>query len=58
MGAIYLHYNTGQHIADNGKQFANLQESLLKLSDKKLEINILAHSMGGIGTPQCFECGK
>ncbi|MGK0305486.1 MAG: hypothetical protein ACI8UG_001234 [Gammaproteobacteria bacterium] len=24
MGAIYLHYNTGQHIADNGKQFANL----------------------------------
>jgi hypothetical protein len=48
MGAIYMHYYTGQHISDNGKQFADLLESLLKLSDKKLEINILAHSMRGL----------
>ena len=45
MGTIYLHYNTGRHISDNGKQFANLLESLVSLSDKHLEIHILAHSM-------------
>jgi pimeloyl-ACP methyl ester carboxylesterase len=48
MGAIYLHYNTGRHICDNGKQFADLLESLAKLTNKKLEINILSHSMGGL----------
>ncbi|MFT6270100.1 MAG: pimeloyl-ACP methyl ester carboxylesterase [Alphaproteobacteria bacterium] len=48
MGAIYLHYNTGRHISDNGQQFASLLESLVALSDKNLEINILAHSMGGL----------
>jgi pimeloyl-ACP methyl ester carboxylesterase len=48
MSAIYLHYNTGLHISDNGKQFADLLESLVGLSDSQLEINILAHSMGGL----------
>lgn len=48
MAAIYLHYNTGQHIWHNGKQFASLLESLVNLTDKKLDINILAHSMGGL----------
>lgn len=55
MGAIYLHYNTGRHISDNGKQFADLLESLVKLSDKKLEINILAHSMGGLVSRSAFD---
>jgi pimeloyl-ACP methyl ester carboxylesterase len=48
MSAIYLHYNTGLHISDNGKLFADLLESLVGLSDSQLEINILAHSMGGL----------
>lgn len=48
MESIYLHYNTGLHISDNGKQFANLLESLVNLSEKHIEINILAHSMGGL----------
>lgn len=48
MQAIYLHYNTGRHISDNGQDFAILLASLHKLSDHILDINILAHSMGGL----------
>lgn len=48
MTTLYLHYNTGHHISDNGKQFAELLESLTSLSDIKLEINLLVHSMGGL----------
>jgi pimeloyl-ACP methyl ester carboxylesterase len=58
MGAIYLHYNSGQHISDNGKQFAGLLESLVDLTDKKLEINILAHSMGGLVSRSAFHVAE
>jgi pimeloyl-ACP methyl ester carboxylesterase len=58
MGAIYLHYNTGQHISDNGKQFASLLESLVNLTDKKIEINILAHSMGGLVSRGAFHVAE
>ena len=58
MAAIYLHYNTGQHICDNGKQFASLLESLVNLSDKHLEINILAHSMGGLVSRSAFHAAQ
>lgn len=58
MGAIYLHYNTGRHISDNGKQFADVLESLVTLTDKKLEINILAHSMGGLISRSAFHVAE
>jgi pimeloyl-ACP methyl ester carboxylesterase len=58
MEAIYLHYNTGRHISDNGKQFAGLLESLVSLTDKKLEINILAHSMGGLVSRSAFHVAE
>lgn len=58
MGAIYLHYNTGRHISDSGKQFASLLESLVNLSDKQLEINILAHSMGGLVSRSAFHIAE
>lgn len=58
MGAIYLHYNTGRHICDNGKQFASLLESLVNLSDKHLDINILTHSMGGLVSRSAFHVGE
>jgi pimeloyl-ACP methyl ester carboxylesterase len=58
MGAIYLHYNSGQHISDNGKQFAGLLESLVNLTDKKLEMNILAHSMGGLVSRSALHVGE
>ena len=58
MAAIYLHYNTGQHISDNGKQFASLLESLNTLADNSLEINILTHSMGGLVSRSAINVAK
>lgn len=52
---IYLHYNTGQHISENGKLFSILLEQLSdhygKLeSHYALDISVVAHSMGGLVT--------
>jgi pimeloyl-ACP methyl ester carboxylesterase len=58
MGVIYLHYNTGQHISDNGQQFAERLESLTRLTDKKLDINIVAHSMGGLVSRSALKLGE
>jgi pimeloyl-ACP methyl ester carboxylesterase len=58
MTALYLHYNTGRHISDNGYQFAHVMESLVKLSNKPLEINILAHSMGGLVSRSAYQIAE
>nr|WP_297347302.1 hypothetical protein [uncultured Glaciecola sp.] len=58
MAYIYLHYNSGRHVSDNGQQFASLLESLINLSDKLLEINILGHSMGGLVSRSAFHIAQ
>ncbi|AEP29411.1 lipase family alpha/beta hydrolase [Brumicola nitratireducens] len=58
MAYIHLHYNSGRHISDNGQEFASLLESLIGLSDKCLEINILAHSMGGLVSRSAFHIAE
>ncbi len=46
---IYLHYNTGRPIADNGADFAELLESTLKNWRAPVtELVIIGHSMGGL----------
>lgn len=50
---VYLHYNTGQHISDNGKDANELLEQLVTQlisnnSETELHISIVAHSMGGL----------
>lgn len=46
---IYLHYNSGQHIATNGEQFANALETLLERWPVPItELVIIGHSMGGL----------
>lgn len=45
----YLRYNTGLGIAENGEHLANLLQSLVNESRQPVaEINVLAHSMGGL----------
>ncbi len=44
---IYLHYNTGLHISENGRSFADLIEATTQ-QFPKLELYIVAHSMGGL----------
>lgn len=46
---VYLHYNTGRHVADNGKQFAGLLEQLVEAWPQPVdEITLLTHSIGGL----------
>ncbi|MDZ7832127.1 MAG: hypothetical protein U5L07_10285 [Desulfobacterales bacterium] len=45
---IYLYYNTGLHISENGRNFSDLLESLIQLSPRTLELFIITHSMGGL----------
>ena len=46
---IYLHYNTGRHIAANGREFANLMEMLVREWPHPIEqFAIIGHSMGGL----------
>jgi len=48
MTPVYVHYNTGLHISENGKRFSELLETLVKLSPQPLELSLITHSMGGL----------
>ena len=49
--AIYLRYNTGLHVAENGKAFAGALDALLAAWPVRVnELAIVAHSMGGLVT--------
>lgn len=46
---VYLHYNSGLHISENGREFSRLiEELLLKWPVPVEELAILAFSMGGL----------
>jgi pimeloyl-ACP methyl ester carboxylesterase len=48
---LYLHYNSGLSIADNGRRFAELLETLQAQWPTPIdEITIIGHSMGGLLT--------
>ena len=47
--ALYLHYNSGMHISENGRAFAALLESLVQQWPTSVrELAIIGHSMGGL----------
>jgi len=43
---IYLHYNTGLHVSENGRQLSQLLNEIEINTD--ITINFLTHSMGGL----------
>jgi pimeloyl-ACP methyl ester carboxylesterase len=46
---IYLHYNTGLHISNNGRAFADMIEALLQSWPTPVQdLVIIGHSMGGL----------
>jgi hypothetical protein len=46
---VYLHYNTGRHVAANGRDFALLMQTLADAWPTRLDsIDLLTHSMGGL----------
>ncbi len=48
---FFVRYNTGLHISENGKQFSQLINELIENYPIEIsEINLIAHSMGGLVT--------
>ncbi len=46
---VYLHYNSGKHVSENGRELAGLLETLVECWPVPVsEVTILAHSMGGL----------
>ena len=53
---LYLHYNSGRHASSNGREFAELLETLIAQWPVPVqELVILAHSMGGLVTRSACE---
>jgi pimeloyl-ACP methyl ester carboxylesterase len=56
---LYLHYNTGRHIAENGREFAGLLESLIQVWPVPLKnVTIIGHSMGGLVARSACEVAR
>ena len=55
---IYLHYNTGLHISENGRLFSELMEKYNNHLPQPIEIVIIAHSMGGLVSRSACHSGK
>ncbi len=55
---IYLHYNTGRHISQNGSEFARLIEGFIRQLSQVKELVIIAHSMGGLISRSACHYGK
>lgn len=48
---VWLHYNSGRHVSENGREFAEQLERLVAAWPVPVEdLTILAHSMGGLVT--------
>ena len=56
---LYLRYNTGLHISQNGRSLSKLMEKLERLFCSSIsEIIIIAHSMGGLVSRSACHYGK
>ncbi len=56
---VYLYYNTGLHISENGKQLSQLLEKMLTKLPSSTEIFFIAHSMGGLlSRSSCYYAEK
>lgn len=53
---LYLNYNSGQHISENGQQFAALLEILVSLATAPIRISLVTHSMGGLVSRSAHQC--
>lgn len=48
LNSLYLHYNTGLHISQNGRRFAEMLDSLLAPLAQPVSLILIGHSMGGL----------
>ena len=55
---VYLHYNSGRHVSENGREYAALLEQLVAAWPVPVkEISVLSHSMGGLVTRSACHYG-
>src|SRR5664279_1143834 len=55
---LYLHYNTGLHVSENGRLFADLIETILEQWPAPVqELAIIGHSMGGLVARSAYYYG-
>lgn len=55
---LYIHYNSGLHISSNGENLSDRLEELVANSPTNIELNIIAHSMGGLVSRSAISHGK
>ncbi len=56
---IYLRYNTGLHVSQNGRELAaQLEQLLIRWPTPVLELALVAHSMGGLVIRSPVECAR
>ena len=56
---VYLHYNTGLHISDNGRDFAEMLDALIAQWPVPIEeLVIIGHSMGGLVSRSAYHYGS
>ena len=56
---LYLHYNSGRHIASNGNEFSNMLENLIQTWPVPItELVIIGHSMGGLVSRSACDVAK
>ena len=59
VSALYLHYNSGRHVSENGRQFAALLEDLIDTWPVPVdELAIIGHSMGGLVARSACHYGR
>ena len=59
VNVIYLNYNSGLHVSENGRAFADLLETVLGNNDRLESVAVVAHSMGGLVTRSaCYYAGQ
>ncbi len=55
---VYLHYNSGRHVSENGREYAALLEQLVDAWPVQVtELSVLAHSIGGLVTRSACHYG-
>lgn len=55
---VHLHYNSGRHVSDNGREFAALLSRLVTAWPVPVEeVTLLCHSMGGLVARSALEAG-
>jgi hypothetical protein len=55
---LYLHYNTGLHISENGRRFSELLETIIDQSPQPVTLFIVAYSIGGLVTRSAYYYGE